>query len=161
MRAGVIFDHQPWRQRLVALGIALALGGLAGCGASEQEKAQAVVRAFLTGLAERDGAKVCAQLTREAARSLVERVDRTGRTKCPVALQRVVRRTTPQQRQRLRSARFTSTTVAEERATVRVQFQGTSGRRGAMQTFQLRKEDGDWKISARGGTSAPSRARRR
>jgi hypothetical protein len=120
-------------RRFASAGILLCL--LAGCGASEEKKAEAPVKQLYAGFAERDATKVCDSFTQRLQRGVGK-----GQQSC----ERVIGFTlgfTGRDAQDAKKAKVVSVKVDGSKARATVRFKGRLGVLG------LSKEGGEWKVS--------------
>jgi Putative lumazine-binding len=117
---------------------ALALAGCGGDGKSDKQKIEATLNAYYTAFADGDGAKACAQLTRQATAELVKR---TRAKDCATAIEQASKRPdVAPYTERFRDAEVTSVDAGKKNAIAEVTALGQTD------DVPLRKEDGKWKI---------------
>jgi hypothetical protein len=138
----------------------LALGG---CGGSDEESVEGVVRAYLDAFAEQDGDAACEHLNADARLELylaflvadIEEAQRVGidadadddpeeyrrqiNAACPRIVEKVTSAARGSELESLRLAEVADVRVEGDRAFVRIE--------GASQVPTLVKEDGEWRIS--------------
>jgi Domain of unknown function (DUF4878) len=127
--------------RLTAL-LLLAAVALAACGGDDEEDAEQAVRDFVTATSKRDADKLCDELlTEEFIEQATGATGDRARDACKQQL-----KATRGLRIELRSIRKTEVKDDEATVTAIVTVQGQDQPR----RFQLKKEDGDWRLA--GGT---------
>ena len=122
----------------------LAAAALAGCGATDEERAKETVRDYLQALADGNSRRACDRLTPDAQRRLeaswAARAPGIGATSCPELVELIADTIAPEDADRLTEVEFERVTVEGDRATVRP--------RGASEDAQLIETDNaGWLIS--------------
>lgn len=139
------------RTTTVAAGVVLSLA-LGGCGgASEDERAGAAVKAYISASAAQDGAKVCdlivTSLRAQVERAREKRGDKGG---CPAA---VAERWKEQPPTALAATKVLR--VRLDGARGRVAIEGTGHRIRQRITFSVLREDGTWHVGSSGAVTTP------
>ncbi len=126
-----------------ALCLAAAVA-LAGCGTSDEEEANEVVKQFVQAAGKRDAAKFCGELvTEDFLKRTTGVTGKKARSACRQQIGQL------QGRIDLKLVRIDKTTIKDDRATVRATLKVQRQQRP--QVFELKKEDGDWRLAAGGG----------
>jgi Domain of unknown function (DUF4878) len=131
---------------MLRLGIALLLVvvALAACGGDDREDAEQTVRDFVTATNERDGQRFCEELVTE------EFLEQTTGASGERAAGACRRQLASIEGLRLELVKIRKTEVDGDSARVTVALE-TQGR-AQVQSLDLKKEDGEWRLSGGGAT---------
>jgi hypothetical protein len=130
------------RASTAALAVTLAVAGCGGGGQGDKEKIEATIKDYFAAFADTDPAKACDQLVASDQDALE---NAAGAKDCRAALTKAlqapaIKRYAPQ----LRDVKILSVKITGDEATAKVRAIG------AATDVPLRKENGDWKIAAKG-----------
>ena len=148
-------------KRPVMTACALALAAApSACGDDGASSPADAVRAYNHALADGDGEKACAQLDNAAQKELQESIQGAARGSCKKVIEAIAAFYDDATKDRLRQAKVAA---SEQGDRGRARFSSPTGLGGpdAAQTYELRRVDGDWKITSLGlsgpdpGTGAP------
>ena len=148
------------RPALTVAALALAVTG-AGCGGDDASSTPAgAVRTYNDAVADGNGDKACAQLDVAAQKELQESIQGAARGSCKKVIEAIAAFYDDATKDRLREAKVAA---SEQGDRGRARFNSPSGLGGPdqAQTYELRREDGNWKITSLGlsgpdpGTGAP------
>lgn len=130
------------RLRTPGLAACVALLTLAGCGGgSDKEQAEAVVRGIAEATDKADGEKFCGLITEQL------REQSTG-AKGDKAMDACKKQIDSQENVELKLTKITKTEINGNKATVTAELQSRGRKRP--QVFNLRKQDGEFKLAGAG-----------
>ena len=123
--------------------VVVAALAVAGCGgASDEEQVRTTVEDYIIAFVDGDGDKACDLLTKETRDAFVQQVSSLVKTRdCGEAIKKLGDLAGPTVDRALKGAKVTEVKVNGENATATLESRGTKT------PTQLKKEDGDWKIS--------------
>jgi hypothetical protein len=139
------------RPVLTACALALA-AALSGCGDDGASSPAGAVRAYNSAVADGDGERACAQLDESAQKELQDSTQGAARGSCKQVVELLSAFYDDATKQRLRDAEVAASQQGD-RGSARFTSPVGSGGPDQEQTFELRRIDGDWKITSLGLTA--------
>lgn len=142
-----------------ALGLVVAIAPLA-CGGDDAASPADAVRAYNTAVADGDGERACDLLDDSAQRELRDSTQGQARGSCKQIIELAAAFNDDATKERLRDAKVAGSEQGD-RGSARFTSPAGFGGPDQAQTYELRKVDGEWKITSLGlsldgsGTGAP------